>query len=90
MATGFTMWDYTTGKLWRVSANGEERMQIGDDSTYLFVVHEDRILYMSGDDLCSIRTDGSDQKNPFASENGGDTFSENGYFGWLDICTRFL
>ncbi len=55
--------NYSTGRLWRVSADGEEKMQIGDDHINSFVVYEDRVLYTIGLGwgLCSIRTDGSDK-----------------------------
>ena len=33
-----------TRKLWRVSTNGEEKMQVGDDETGLFVIYEESVL----------------------------------------------
>lgn len=63
--------DYATGKLWRVSNNGDERMQICDDPTLYFVVHEDRVFYATGIGiLSSIKTDGNDKEIVLNSANG--------------------
>ena len=55
--------DFSTAKLWRVNAQGDEKKQIGEDSISNFVTNGDRVFYIGGDgqDLYSVNIDGRDK-----------------------------
>lgn len=91
--------DYLTGKLWRVSTDKEETMQVGDDPTGAFTIYKERITYVTypSDNewaLCSIGMDGSDKAEPSEPQFIRSCIKElNIVDGWtyaLDLYNRLV
>lgn len=64
--------DFSTGKLWRVNAKGEERVQIGEDNISNFVIYGDQIFYIGGEgqELYTVNIDGSHKSFVYRLEDG--------------------